>query len=162
MSNVLTRTKTKSQDISAFAASNANLLAYPFKNNFREKQSATIPLCSHIQPYTCVHNPLYLDAGVVQLLGEGVHSLQQVLAGLRINVGPPCWDLNCAHKQTCNISLANVNLDVYCWGKTFYSLENQQESNTSLTVHTLVCSKKHIKKIKASSSSSKISTWGTK
>lgn len=43
---------------------------------------------------TCVHDPLYLDAGVVQLLGKGVHGLQQVLARLWVNVGPPCGDLN--------------------------------------------------------------------
>lgn len=43
---------------------------------------------------TCVHDPLDLDAGVVQLLGKGVHSLEQVFARLRVNVGPPCGDLN--------------------------------------------------------------------
>lgn len=41
-----------------------------------------------------MHDPLYLDARVVQLLGEGMHSLQQVLARLWVNVGPPCGDLN--------------------------------------------------------------------
>lgn len=41
-----------------------------------------------------MHDPLYLDAGVVQLLGKGVHSLQQVLACLWVNVGPACGDLN--------------------------------------------------------------------
>lgn len=41
-----------------------------------------------------MHDPLDLDAGVVQLLGKGVHSLQQVLARLWVNVSPPCGDLN--------------------------------------------------------------------
>lgn len=93
--------KPKSQVISAFAALNANgLHTLPFKNNLRESQSATAPPCSHVQPHTCVHNSLYLDARVVQLLGKGVHSLQQVLAGLRVNVGPPCWNLDWTQKQT--------------------------------------------------------------
>lgn len=41
-----------------------------------------------------MHDPLDFDAGVVQLLREGVHGLQQVLAGLRVDVGPPRRDLN--------------------------------------------------------------------
>lgn len=43
---------------------------------------------------TCVDDPLYLDALVVQLLGEGVDGLQQVFTRLRVDVGPPCRDLN--------------------------------------------------------------------
>lgn len=42
-----------------------------------------------------MHDSLYLDALVVQLLGEGVHRLLQVLARLRVDVRPPSWDLNC-------------------------------------------------------------------
>lgn len=46
-----------------------------------------------------MHDPLDFDARVVQLLGEGVHSLQQVLTGLWVDIGPPRRDLNCAHGQ---------------------------------------------------------------
>lgn len=49
---------------------------------------------------TCVHNSLDLDARVVQLFGEGVYSLQQIFASLRVNVGPPCGDLNCRRVYT--------------------------------------------------------------
>lgn len=71
------------------------------------------------QSHTCVHNPLYLDARVVQLLGKSVHGLQQILAGLRIDVGPPRWDLNCTHRQTYRVSLQSVNSRVCC---CFYGL----------------------------------------
>ena len=47
---------------------------------------------------TCVHDPLYLDAGVVQLLGEGVHGLQQVLAALGVHVRPPRRNLDWGKK----------------------------------------------------------------
>ena len=47
---------------------------------------------------TCVHDPLYLDAGVVQLLGEGVHGLQQVLAALGVHVRPPRRNLDWGEK----------------------------------------------------------------
>lgn len=46
---------------------------------------------------TCVDDAFYLDAGVVQLFGESVDGLDQVLARLRVNVGPPGGDLNCGH-----------------------------------------------------------------
>lgn len=48
---------------------------------------------------TCVNDSLYLDAGVVELLGEGVHGLQQVLAGLRVDVGPARRDFNWTHSK---------------------------------------------------------------
>lgn len=47
-----------------------------------------------------MHNSLDLDARVVQLFGKGVDSLKQVFASLGVNVGPPCWDLNCSGINT--------------------------------------------------------------
>lgn len=62
-----------------------------YKNNFRQ---CSIVVYTCTCGGTCVYDPLYLDAGVVQLLGKGVHGLQQVLACLWVNVGSPCGDLN--------------------------------------------------------------------
>lgn len=50
------------------------------------------------EPGTCVHDSLYLYALIVQLLGEGVHGLQQVFAGLWVDVGSPCRDFNWNHR----------------------------------------------------------------
>lgn len=75
------------------AASNANLPTF-LTRPFLKKQLEGVAECSGVEPRTCVHDPLDFDAGVVQLLCEGVHSLQQVLAGLRVDVGPPRRDLN--------------------------------------------------------------------
>ena len=41
-----------------------------------------------------MNDPLDLDAGVVKLLGEGVHSLNQVLTGLRVDVRASGGDLD--------------------------------------------------------------------
>lgn len=51
-------------------------------------------------PRTRVHYSLDLDAGVVQFLGEGVGGLQQVLARLRVDVGPPRRDLDWNDAET--------------------------------------------------------------
>jgi len=80
--------------------------------------------------FTCVHNSVYLDALVVQLLGEGVHSLQQVLAGLWVDVRSPRWDLNCnrTHREK---PQKTAGLLSWSWDTTWFKVE------------TLVCTKEH-------------------
>lgn len=74
----------KNPEVQAFE----NMKAGKTSLGFKEK------ICAFVSWLTCVYNPLDLDAGVVQLLGEGVHGLHQILTGLWVNVGPPCWDLD--------------------------------------------------------------------
>lgn len=44
---------------------------------------------------TCTNNPLNLNAGRVQLLGELVHGPVGVLVGFRVDVGFGAWKFNC-------------------------------------------------------------------
>lgn len=44
--------------------------------------------------FTRVNDPVDLDAGVVELFGEGVNSLQQVFTRLGVDVRPPGRDLD--------------------------------------------------------------------
>lgn len=61
--------------------------------------------------FTRVNDPVDLDAGVVQLFGEGVNSLQQVFTRLWVDVGPPGRDLDWTvnKRVTSPIKLGNPN-----------------------------------------------------
>lgn len=49
----------------------------------------------HPVELACPDNPLYFDAGIIQLLGKEVHSLHGVFAGVGVDVFSPGWYFNC-------------------------------------------------------------------